>query len=77
MFKKVINFLGVTSFIFLLISLIGFIFIDQNFFNLKDKFYSKFPNIELRKYILKIVLLCKIFTMIIMKNSYRSHNLKN
>ena len=66
MLKKAINFLGVVSLIFLLISLLGFIFIDQNFFNLKNKFYSKFPNIELRKHVFK--------NRSIMQNFYNDYN---
>ena len=53
MFKKIINFFGIFFFIFLLTSLSTFVLIDRNFFNLKDVFYSKFPNIELRKHIFK------------------------
>ena len=68
MLKKAINFLGVVSLIFLLISLLGFIFIDQNFFNLKDKFYSKFPNFELRKYVFK--------NRSVMQNFYNDYNEK-
>ena len=51
MFKKILNFLALSTLISLVSLLIFYLLIDVNFLNLKVKIYENFPNIELRKYV--------------------------
>ena len=53
MFKKIINYLSLASLISLITIFTIFFLIDLNIFQLKEKLYKTFPNIELRKIIFK------------------------
>ena len=49
MLKKIINFLSYISLFLFVIFFLLLILINLNIFNLKNNFYSLFPNVELRK----------------------------
>ena len=51
MLKKLFNLSGIFLIFALIIIFLSYLLIDNNFFSLKDKLYSNFPNIELRKYV--------------------------
>ena len=51
MLKKLFNLSGIFLIFALIIIFLGYLLIDNNLFSFKDKLYSKFPNIELRKYV--------------------------
>ena len=51
MLKKLFNLSGIFLIFILFIIFSSYLLIDNNFFSLKDKLYSNFPNIELRKYV--------------------------